>query len=102
MLPHDELGRLIPEGLRDIFADQFLKDAVNDLFGIVQNLKSARWAKYLRLADAVTGLETARQAMLDAMPFCVHQECQGEGCDECRRSGYLTQWRFEELRLQER
>lgn len=97
----DGLGHNIPKKLADAFASTICSDASRQLSTLSTAFKSASWLKFLRLADVMKGLDDARQAILDAAPWCVHMPCGGKGCDGCRHAGYLPEWRAEELKLTE-
>jgi ParB-like chromosome segregation protein Spo0J len=93
----DRLGFEIPKWLRDDFGDNFLRDSAEQLREMVSAIrKHAKHLPYLLLAEIVEDLESARRKLGDAMPYAVHQECQGKGCEACRSSGYTPEWRYQE------
>lgn len=86
----DAVGFPVPANLRDAFVDQTTDRIIADLrryIGLVRQV--AAWNKHIRLAEAVTGMETAIHA-LDHAPHAVHQPCAGQGCKDCKWAGFLS------------
>jgi ParB-like chromosome segregation protein Spo0J len=93
----DRLGFEIPKRLRDDFGDTFLRDSAEQLREMVSAIrKHAKHLPYLLLAEVIDDLESARRKLGDAMPYAVHLECQGQGCEGCRCAGYMPEWRYQE------
>jgi hypothetical protein len=94
----DGLGYTLPKKHRDTFGDHFLSDCVERLLAWVKHLKNNQqlypWAL---LSEIVPSLETAAKHLDLCKPFAVHRKCEGAGCGECRNSGFVPQWRHEEL-----
>jgi hypothetical protein len=106
----DQIGQVIPERLRDVFADPFLKDTARQLRALENTVKdtAARWAKHLRLSDnghhrgILHALEEAYEGLEDGIPYAVHTRCGGKGCHGkatgCQGTGYVTQRLYEHMR----
>jgi hypothetical protein len=97
----DSLGFEIPKPLQDLFGDLFLSESITQLKELIKSCKSySKQLDYMLLGELITDLEGAKQKLLNSKPYCVHQKCAGKGCDDCRKSGYLTKWKHEELELE--
>lgn len=108
----------IPERLRDLFGDNWLKimlaesDRWISLVGAKKNVqllrtKSKALSAYLKSGDAALMLGKAldllinfREILKSGLPFCVCPKCQGDkgGCQSCRNSGWVPEWRANELK----
>jgi ParB/RepB/Spo0J family partition protein len=98
----DSLGNVVPENLRDVFADRMLRDQLDMMRIAVPQIKSASfWNPFLELGHATDGLQNAITALADAIPYAVHDKCDGKGCDDCRGKGWLPKWRYEEVKFQD-
>lgn len=112
--PVDGLGNPIPEKLRDVFLDAWLADTVGAikqwheglsvkpiLTGVRARYKHYPWLRLQDFIEQVEGLDAAFELALEtarqAVPFAVCDRCGGDGCDLCLHSGYVTQWKWEEL-----
>jgi hypothetical protein len=115
----DALGTVLPDRLRDVFGDPAMPESLALLEEWYALLKSSEalvvrlkgrsralpWLKYGVLIDelgAARGALSAVVACVKAgMPHAVCPTCQGQGCGDCRASGYVPDWRLEELKQQE-
>lgn len=97
-VPRDVLGYEIPPKLRDIFADRLLPEAIDVLKTTVShvNANQALYG-YVPLAEFTAQTKALIQILENALPYCVHQKCKGKGCKDCRASGYLSEWKSDEL-----
>lgn len=122
----DTLGRVVPARLRDVFADRAVREQAERVKawrkpvsaeGVCHQLqKRASAYPYIdvsavgrHLNDALDALDAAASYVEANLPHAVCPECDGRGeregdgdCDGCRRSGYVTAWRLDELRLEGR
>ncbi len=113
----DGLNREVPSHLRDAFASAAVPDLIAELqrqaeeidpkaiLRRARDLIKAGYA-YLRAEDCARNareskeaLSSAAQALTDGLPFAVCPACDGapDGCDECRKTGCVPQWRYREL-----
>jgi hypothetical protein len=103
----DHFGKLIPDGLKDAFGDQTLAETIAWLEGLANDAaykkKVTALAQrhdalpYLDLAGfqksmmaVETALDAAAGFLRAAVPYCVCPECKGRGCQDCMKSGYMT------------
>ncbi len=110
----DALGVVIPDTLRDVFADPYLAECVNKANGwadafayksmLVTIQRRIRHLPYLRIddlqkrcSDAEVALDSVLVTLRAGLPWCVCPACQGHGCADCRQGGYLPEWRHLEL-----
>jgi hypothetical protein len=97
-LERDNLGYPIPKGLKDAFGDRTLKDShylLGQMITEIRRLQSRN--PWMLTSQILESLEDARDRMKGAFVHVVHQGCKGEGCSECRHSGWLPEWRHKEL-----
>jgi hypothetical protein len=112
----DAEGVVIPDRLRDLWADDFLQQSLNDvmawhepmnlapvLAGVRKRIAHMVWLRSLdlirQLEEADLQLELAKETISQALFYAVCPRCEGrgDGCTDCRHSGYLPQWRWQEL-----
>ena len=111
----DACGATVPNKLRDLFGDNWLKQIlamidesilVLDPDAMKKKLKgkSLAYAKWLRAGDAMDQLDAAyaaisvlRETIEAGVPFAVCPGCQGSACDKCRATGWMPRARFEEM-----
>lgn len=96
---NDQLGRRVPNNLRDVFGTTYLPDQIGQLRQLVGQLIliSQQWARYVRASDAVPALQQVIQCLQDGVPYAVHPLCNGQGCDRCKQVGYVPRWRYDEM-----
>jgi ParB-like chromosome segregation protein Spo0J len=118
----DGTGLPVPDHLRDLFATPFLRDLsmmaeslVRD--GVVKIYSKVKdnghQFKWLLLGKIMKALESAKadlevvwSHLSEAIPHAVCPKCKGASsvtddapnCDACRSTGYVTKWRWVELR----
>ncbi len=110
----DSLGNIVPAPLRDMFGDPFFVETLAQVDQALSLLNFDRAIRALKggLAErlayvqagafaaaveaAVKEVKAARSALEAGKPYAVCPACQGKGCIECRRGGYMPQWRYEE------
>jgi hypothetical protein len=105
----DALGRTLPDGLKDVFADPALAEAEELLRGwsktihppsVVRPLAARFTAyRYLLLGNLEKALHQVEEALDEAIeivanarPYAVCPACDGHACDDCRHSGYVPAW----------
>lgn len=111
----DETGADVPDHLRDVFGDPWLRDLKEIIDGMSGQISSARVSGSLRgksqayssflkageiliaLSDADKLLDLAESMIRAGTPYAVHQACNGIGCDDCRKAGWVPLWRHKEL-----
>ncbi len=97
----DRRGTPLPSGLKDIFASpifascvQHLREARRALDGIAKHShyqpKPAEFAQSLRHIEEVVSQN---------VPHAVCPSCHGEECDDCRKMGWVPEWRYDELTM---
>lgn len=85
----DKAGTAIPERLKDIFADRWHADALEQLRKIRVAAKEAvRWNVWLD-AEVVRELQIIIDRFVKAVPGRVCPGCAGDKCGKCRMSGFL-------------
>jgi hypothetical protein len=111
----DAEGVAVPSHLRDVFGDTWL----DELAAIVDEIrcrinsptvcsalkgKSQAYGAYLRagemvqkLTDVDDTLEEIESGIRSGKPYAVHLKCDGTGCEDCRKTGWVPKWRFDEL-----
>jgi ParB-like chromosome segregation protein Spo0J len=117
----DALGQVIPTHLRDFFGDGPLIECMNSFeqmakdfeanCRMLENNRSAYpYVPLTEIREGQTGIlrfkgETiqgllSRYATLarEGLPFAVHARCEGKGCDDCLKTGYVSQPRHAELK----
>jgi hypothetical protein len=115
----DALGTVLPDRLRDVFGDPAMPESLALLEEWAALLKSSEslvvrlkgrsqalpWLKYGVLIDELGAARGALSAVVACvragMPHAVCPTCKGQGCADCRASGYVPDWRLEELKHQE-
>lgn len=104
----DQEGQAIPSRLRDVFAEGILQYAARQLKSLLPAIQDAtRWAVYLdplaikgkREPTTAELMEVIISRLEAAVPYAVDPHCRGKGCDQCRASGYLTDWKVEDLKM---
>jgi len=93
----DAAGNQIPNGLRDLFCDPWLSEAVKDVERLVAKLRSAtRQLHWLKPETFKAGAHFAR-LISDAIPHVICDKCggKGTGCGDCKTSGYLPKYEHE-------
>lgn len=117
----DAQGNPVPERLRDVFGDpwilkalakidEWLIDLGNSKLSVGLKTKTAAYGAWMHSADAakqlaetVTQLNNLRSSISAGVPHVVCSSCQGKNlkggeCADCRSTGWLPEWRFEELK----
>jgi hypothetical protein len=112
---NDVIGQKVPDLLRDLFGDPWLGELiaiVNEASLKIQkgsirtklSGKGQAHLPYLHLADALKHLDAAienldllSETLIAGVPHCVCQQCGGKGCDLCRKTGWMPEWRMNEL-----
>jgi hypothetical protein len=92
-VPRDGFGVIVPPALRGAFTDQTMQSIINLISGHIKVLRNTtgEWNRWLQLKVAVEGLERAREAISNAVPYAVHPKCDGKGCDACRHLGWVPE-----------
>jgi hypothetical protein len=113
----DAIGVDVPERIRDVFGDQWLAGYLAQVDQWLLEIgagkwitqlkgKSKRYAAYLRAGDALENLAKAleslnlmRESIAAGIPHAVCPGCKGEkgGCDDCRKTGWMPEWRYQEI-----
>ena len=56
------------------------------------------WNPFLK-QEVVDKLEELRMRIEGAIPYCVCKPCGGKGCEQCRTSGWVPDWKQEDLAI---
>jgi len=112
----DQLGNVVPDHLRDLFGDPWARkiadnigqilDAMKDMHNKVKRVGPSYSFMLVSdiLKDIAAGkaaMQGAQAALLSALPYALCPKCNGvfKGCEDCRKSGYVTEWRLGELKV---
>jgi ParB-like chromosome segregation protein Spo0J len=94
----DKTGHPIPERLTEIFESWKEFNRANDkkksLKGDVRKLAKTAGGVLIDLQSFETYLDTAARSFFLAMPYAVCRKCNGDGCRECLKRGWLPQRDF--------
>lgn len=114
----DQAGNVIPDNLRDAFADTGLPSLVADVELAESVVKGESWVTKAgklsehypfllissfdkHISDAVESLQKAVESLKAGMPFAVCPRCHGEAreavCRTCRGCGHVPESRYMEL-----
>lgn len=94
----DGLGQPVPSALRDVMGDKIVGDWHDMLRQIRGRIDSvSRWNPYLQVEQVTVACDNLLEAVRAALPYAVHADCAGRGCERCRTVGWVTKWRHEEL-----
>lgn len=100
----DGAGSPITSKTSSIANSPFFSDTAKKLEALAKEIKKVGGTKagrYLML-DQITGnLMAARNAILNGKFHAACPACNGDGCSECRQSGWMPKWRLEEFRHHE-
>jgi hypothetical protein len=113
----DATGFPVPAHLKDLFGDRWLVEAAQAVEEFARDTwkrimskverKGQAYGSYFLLPEMMkTGalikaeLERYHALLTAGRPHAVHQRCEGKGCEDCRRYGWLTRWRWTELKLE--
>lgn len=114
---NDANGKPIPERLRDLFGDPWLHKYLAQVDEWLIEMGNQKWITQLKgksqpygaflragdglkhLAEALKGLELLRETIAAGVPHTVCRSCEGAkgGCEDCRKTGWLPEWREKEL-----
>lgn len=100
--PMDMLGNPIPKKLRDVFAS--LTEAMTAAVKLEQEVRRtvrsmAAWNPFSLWAQMEERSDNQIEDLKNALPYVVHQDCAGNGCEQCMQTGWLPKWRYEEIQL---
>lgn len=115
----DSIGNVIPDHLLDLFGDTVLTDCLADLITIESHIATVHQRlnatvqhyPFVHAKDALNALadlevsaHLVRESIKPGIPLVVCPKCKGDckKCKICRFSGYLPQWRFDELVQEEK
>ncbi len=97
--PLDRRGTPLPKGIQGIFETplfasciQHLREARRALDGISKHSNFQP-----KTAEFITRLAEIEDVVKSNVPYAVCPTCQGKSCGECRHSGWVPEWRYEEL-----
>jgi hypothetical protein len=86
----DELYQVVPPHLERVFESSELDDLIKQLHRLRDTALLLQWpGLHLRLHDIWEGARMIEAALRDAIPYCVHADCDGRGCVGCRNTGWL-------------
>lgn len=96
----DLLGNPVPKSLRDVFkgCTESLEHAIRiqqEVKRIVKGME--KWNAYVRPADLEKDADAMITALKAGIPHSICGKCSGKGCGVCRKEGWLTKWRYEEI-----
>jgi hypothetical protein len=101
----DALGKPVPAGLRDMFAESPLPRIAAELVSLAGEVRRVSEVFKWLPADAPGKIENAACQVLDGVPFAVCQNCKGTThlpnglrCGECRIYGFVPKWVADDLK----
>lgn len=112
---HDAAGTPVVGSALDVFADNRLGDFLDAVKRVSELIEKAsveyegllrlesrlpwvEWGRLMKLVPEWSGLTAdIFHAANAGVPFVVCKECEGEGCPDCRGSGYWPKWRYDNL-----
>lgn len=101
--PRDEAGNVVPESLRDVFAewpnfDRHAK-ALKEVTGFLTRLEHLAAGRYV-LARARVSTRDAFQDIVRGRPYAVCAACKagGKSCDHCRSLGFVDEASYKVMR----
>lgn len=96
---YDRFNTPIPGRLKDVFASVAeLQSMVKQAEELRDYLKGLSWAKWFRgLSEAYQQQDDIATRLKDTIPYAVHSACEGNGCNDCRGCGWVSEWRYDEL-----
>ena len=95
----DALGADVPARLKDAFATEIYRASqktVNDIRKLLQT--SHLWNPFVQIERIRTTAIELAEAIRISQPHAVHLACQGRGCQACRKTGFVTSWRMDEMK----
>jgi ParB family chromosome partitioning protein len=93
----DHLGNEVPKRLRDLFAEDFVGQAVRQVKQISSTIRGDSQAyAYLHSKVVFDQCEGLVGLLESGRPWVVCDQCQGKGCKHCRTAGYLGRGAYEE------
>jgi hypothetical protein len=98
--PMDSLGNPVSKTLRDTFAGntQALENGIRLLQEVRRTVKGLEaWNAWMRPAEMESKLDELIEDFKNGLPYAVCDDCKGKGCSQCRKEGWLTKWRYEEM-----
>ncbi len=103
----DKIGGEVPKHLESVAGDTTFADAVATLNKVKKAIRSKAtppFNQFLDIEKVVTGIDQARNCLVNAQFFCVCPKCSGakRGCGECRRAGWVPLWRKQEMEIHAR
>jgi ParB-like chromosome segregation protein Spo0J len=112
----DATDHPVPAHLRDLFGDRWLRQTIemveslarDGVAKVIPKVKGKGPAythmksnKVLEALDrARTELEIAHSLLNESKPHAVHRACEGKGCKDCARAGWVPKWRWVELKAE--
>lgn len=88
----------LPARLHDIFGDNAWVNMIQFVERVaLPAVRSANWNKWLRMGEALDHLDKFLNLIRTTQPYAVHEYCKGQGCDQCRATGWLPMWKWEQM-----
>jgi hypothetical protein len=88
----DKLGQVVPEHLEIVFLSNMFYFLLDRLHRLRDAALMPYWPRaHLRRQDILEGVRLIEAALRDAIPYCVHADCDGRGCPKCRHAGWLPE-----------
>ena len=109
----DAFGTPVPDHLRDVFFDSWIGDGVSEIDLIDRRISAIRravvgksgpygaWLEHKEILDKLddlTAIASDVKRMLEKDKPHAVCSCGGEGCKQCRQSGWLPKWRHSEIK----
>jgi hypothetical protein len=96
----DQVGNEVPRRLRDVFVGH--REAIDTALKAVHEAKRVAralgdWNSWSNFAELEQTLGQVLHDFKNAMPYAVHEDCSGKGCETCRKVGWIPKWKYQEL-----
>ena len=98
--PADALGNVLPQKLRAVFAKltefRSLVQSYGRITGKVRKLvdDDSGAGRAIDIANIEGKLLAIKEAISISAPYCVCPACKGSGCDQCKKSGWLSKFAY--------
>jgi hypothetical protein len=96
----DAVNQPIPNHLKDIFVDDFLKHSIAHVNALLVQVKNnQKTYPYLHKKEFFDALETVVIMLHGGVPWVICPFCKGDGCNKCHSHGFLSRAIYEEAEI---
>lgn len=101
--PTDQVGKPIPPHLRDVFATTIFDTYLGHIKSLRKLTDVLRKESpfFLDATGILADLTNMEEKCRNSRPHvvCQQEDCRGKGCEICRASGWLPEWRHDEMKF---